>query len=95
MGTDAAFLAPVIPAVTFALILLTGRRVPAIAPCLSIAAIIASFAVWIYVFVAFLDDGAGTRSVEWFTVGGFEFTWGTTVDEISIVMLGIVSFVAI
>ena len=95
MGTDAAFLAPVIPAVTFALILLTGRRVPAIAPCLSIAAIIASFAVWIYVFVAFLDDGAGTRSVEWFTVGGCELTWGTTVDEISIVMLGIVSFVAI
>lgn len=95
MGTDAAFLAPVIPAVAFLLILLTGRRLPAIAPYLSIAAIVASFVVWVVVFVAFLDDGPGTRSIEWFTVGGFEFTWGTTVDEISIVMLGIVSFVAI
>ena len=55
----------------------------------------ASFAVWIILFVTFLDDGAGTRSIEWFTVGGFEFTWGTTVDEVSLVMLGVVSFVAI
>ena len=95
MGTDAAFLAPVIPAIAFALILITGRRVPGIAPYLSIAAIVASFVVWIVVFLAFLDDGPGTRSIEWFTIGTFEFTWGTTVDEISLVMLGVVSFVAI
>ena len=95
MGTDAAFLAPVIPAIAFALILITGRRIPGIAPHLSIAAILASFVVWVVVFLAFLEDGAGTRSVEWFTVGGFEFTWGATVDEISLVMLGVVSFVAI
>ena len=95
MGTEAAFLAPVIPAVAFVLILITGRRLPGIAPYLSIAAIVASFVVWIIVFLSFLDDGAGTRSIEWFTVGGFEFTWGTTVDEVSLVMLGIVSFVAI
>jgi len=95
VGTDAAFLAPVIPAIAFALILVTGRRLPGIAPYLSIAAIVASFAVWVVVFVAFLDDGAGTRTVEWFSVGGFEFTWGTTLDEISLVMLGVVSFVAL
>lgn len=95
MGTEAAFLAPAIPAIAFALILITGRRLPGIAPYLSIAAIVASFVVWIIVFVAFLDDGAGTRSIEWFTVSGFEFTWGTTVDEVSLVMLGVVSFVAI
>jgi len=95
LGTDAAFLAPVIPAIAFALILITGRRVPGIAPYLSIAAIVASFVVWIVVFLAFLDDGPGTRSIEWFTIGTFEFTWGTTVDEISLVMLGVVSFVAI
>ena len=95
MGTDVAFLAPVIPAITFAVILVTGRRVPGIAPYLSIAAILASVVVWVIVLLAFLEDGAGTRSIEWFSVGGFEFTWGTTVDEISIVMLGLVSFVAL
>ncbi|MCH8101997.1 MAG: NADH-quinone oxidoreductase subunit L [Chloroflexi bacterium] len=95
MGTDVAFLAPVIPAITFAVILVTGRRVPRIAPYLSIAAILASVVVWVIVLLAFLEDGAGTRSIEWFSVGGFEFTWGTTVDEISIVMLGLVSFVAL
>ncbi len=95
MGTDAAFLAPAIPAIAFALILVTGRRLPGIAPYLSIAAILASFVVWVIVLLAFLDDGAGTRSIEWFSVGGFEFTWGTTVDEISIVMLGLVSFIAL
>ncbi|HIF13326.1 MAG TPA: NADH-quinone oxidoreductase subunit L [Dehalococcoidia bacterium] len=95
MGTEVAFLAPVIPAVAFVLILITGRRLPGIAPYLSIAAIVASFVVWIIVFLTFLDDGTGTRSIEWFSVGGFEFTWGTTVDEVSLVMLGVVSFVAI
>ncbi|MDA1256493.1 MAG: NADH-quinone oxidoreductase subunit L [Chloroflexi bacterium] len=95
MGTDAAFLAPAIPAIAFALILITGRRLPGIAPYLSIAAILASFAVWAFVMLAFLDDGVGASSIDWFSVGRFEFTWGTTVDEISIVMLGLVSFVAL
>ncbi|MFP6679663.1 MAG: NADH-quinone oxidoreductase subunit L [Dehalococcoidia bacterium] len=95
MGTDTVFLAPAIPAIGFLLILLTGRRLPEIAPYLSITSIAVSFVVWVVVLMAFLNDGPGSSSIDWFEVGRFEFTWGTTVDAISIVMLGIVSLVAI
>ena len=98
MGTDAAYLAPAIPAGAAFLIVLFGRRLPRLAPYVSIAAVAAALGVFVYVLLAFLADGAGSAGIEWFDPGWLArspFRWDTTVDELSVVMLGLVSFVAL
>jgi NADH-quinone oxidoreductase subunit L len=43
----------------------------------------------------FLSSGGGIFSVDWFTVGDTTFSWGIIVDELSVMMLGLVTFVAL
>ncbi|MCH8195658.1 MAG: NADH-quinone oxidoreductase subunit L, partial [Chloroflexi bacterium] len=62
---------------------------------LSLLAILAGFGVFWYVLSEFLSSGGGTFSVDWFTAGDTTFTWGILVDELSVVMLGLVTFVAL
>jgi len=105
MGMEDAYLIPAIPAAAFVVLLLFGKYLPRGGDFIAILAIAASFALLFPVLIDFLDHADGTefvpgeKSWEWvrFETGGrdFEIRLGFFVDQISIVMLAVVSFVAL
>ena len=98
-----AWLIPVFSFAAFPAIVLFGRFLPGKGAYLAILAIAAGFGVFWFVLNSFLDQGAGCGlgqgvvdcSREWFSVAGVQLTWGMIIDPISIVMLGLVTFVAL
>ena len=92
-----AWLAPALSFVAFGLIVLVGRYLPGKGSFLSILAIAGAFAVFWYVLSDFLGQGVGTYpySITWFELGDSRMTWGMIIDPLSVVMLGVVSFVAL
>jgi NADH-quinone oxidoreductase subunit L len=95
LGVQWAWLAPAICASAFFAIVILSRFLPKQVALLSPLAILAGFGVFWYVLNEFLSSGGGTFSVDWFTVGRSTFTLGIIVDELSVVMLGLVTFVAL
>jgi len=95
LGVQWAWLAPAICASAFFAIVILSRFLPKQVALLSPLAILAGFGVFWYVLNEFLSSGGGTFSVDWFTVGRDTFTLGIIVDELSVVMLGLVTFVAL
>jgi len=95
LGVQWAWLAPAICASAFFAIVILSRFLPKQVALLSPLAILAGFGVFWYVLNEFLSSGGGTFSVDWFTVGRNTFTLGIIVDELSVVMLGLVTFVAL
>ena len=91
----AAWLAPVFCLAAFTVIVVLGRFLPRQGAHLSVLAILAGFGVFWYVLTGFLSSGGGTYQLQWFTVGDVTLTWGIIVDELSIVMLGLVTLVAL
>ncbi|MDA0988644.1 MAG: NADH-quinone oxidoreductase subunit L [Chloroflexi bacterium] len=94
-GVQWAWLAPTLSASAFCAIVVLGRFLPKQGAFLSLLAIMAGFGVFWYVLSEFLSSGGGIFSVDWFTVGESTFSWGIIVDELSVVMLGLVTFVAL
>ena len=94
-GVQWAWLAPAFSASAFFAIVVLGRFLPRQGAFLSLLAILAGFGVFWYVLSEFLSSGGGIFSVDWFTAGDSTFTWGIMVDELSVVMLGLVTFVAL
>ncbi|MBF8267506.1 MAG: nuoL [Dehalococcoidia bacterium] len=94
-GVQWAWLAPALSASAFFAVVLLGRFIPRNRAFLSILAIAAGFGVFWYVLKEFLSSGGGEFSVKWFTVGDITVSWGIVVDELSVVMLGLVTFVAL
>jgi NADH-quinone oxidoreductase subunit L len=101
MGAEEAWLIPAIPAAAFAFLLLFGKYLPRGGDFIAIGAIAASFVLFFPVLIDFLDNAHGTEFVpaektwEWVQFGEFEIRLGFFVDQISIVMLAVVSFVAL
>jgi NADH-quinone oxidoreductase subunit L len=95
LGVQWAWLAPAICASAFFAIVILSRFLPKQVALLSPLAILAGFGVFWYILNEFLSSGGGTFSVDWFTVGRNTFTLGIIVDELSVVMLGLVTFVAL
>jgi len=94
-GIQWAWLAPALSASAFCVIVVLGRFLPKQGAFLSLLAIMAGFGIFWYVLSEFLSSGGGIFSVDWFTVGQSTFSWGIIVDELSVVMLGLVTFVAL
>ena len=98
-----AWLIPVFSFASFPVIVLFGRFLPGKGAYVAILAIAAGFVTFWFVLSSFLDQGAGCGlgqgvvdcSREWFSVAGVQLTWGMIIDPISIVMLGLVTFVAL
>ena len=90
-----AWLAPVFCVAAFTVIAVLGRFLPRQGAHLSVLAILGGFAVFWYVLTEFLSSGGGIYQVDWFTVGDVTLSWGIIVDELSIVMLGLVTLVAL
>jgi NADH-quinone oxidoreductase subunit L len=99
MGAEEAWLLAAIPAGAFVLLALLGRWAPRQGDWLAVLAIGASFVLFFFVVVDFLDAGQGAwpilNSVEWTEIGNFELRLGIAVDQITIVMLGVVTTVAL
>jgi len=101
MGVEEAWLIPAAPAAAFVILLLFGKYLPRGGDFVAIAAIGASFVLLFPVLVDFLDNASGTdfvpgeKSWEWVQFGDFEIRLGFFVDQIAIVMLAVVSFVAL
>ena len=62
---------------------------------MSIVAILFGFALFWFVLEGLLSDGATGYGVDWLRIGDTTIAWGVAVDEISVTMLGLVTFVAL
>lgn len=101
MGMEQAWLIPAIPAAAFAVLLLFGPYLPRRGDWLSIAAIGASFVLFFPVLADLLDKldqpgfAGGGKAWDWVAFDSFRIVLGFHVDQISIVMLAVVTFVAL
>ena len=105
IGTNAAWVIPALSAAAFALIVVSTRLVGAVrpgwragaalAPAISIAAIGAGFVLFWVVLADLLGSGQAAFSIGWLSVAGTEIGWGVIVDRLSVLMLGLVTFVAL
>ena len=98
---ELAWLAPAFSFAAFGLIVLLGRYLPGKGAFLAILAIGGAFAVFWLVLAGFLGQGVGTYPFDrtWFEIGDASgdkaIQWGMTIDPLSVVMLGLVSFIAL
>lgn len=95
IGTNWAWLIPALSAGAFFIVFPFRRRLPIQGAPLSIVAIALGFALFWFVLADFLASGGAEFSIRWLSVGETTLTWGVTVDQISVTMLGLVTFVAL
>jgi len=101
VGMNDAWLLAALPAGAFAILLIFGPYLPRRGDWLSIAAIGASFVLFFPVLADLLDKidtpGAlpGLSGWNWIEYAGFKLRLGFAVDQLTIVMLVVVSFVAL
>ena len=62
---------------------------------MSIVAILLGFALFWFVLAGLLNEGAVSYGIDWIRIGDTTIGWGVAVDEISVTMLGLVTFVAL
>src|SRR5688572_22895967 len=101
MGAEQAWVLAAVPAGMFVVLALFGRWAPRKGDWLGVLAIGTSFVLFFFVLADFLHqrdalvNHAGYWSVavhqQWSDVGGFVLNFGTYVDPITIVMLGVVT----
>ena len=92
-----AWLIPSLSAAAFVIVALGGRWLPGRGAFVSILAMAAGFALWMVALTDMLGSGVSVVSygVEWLTAGGTSIGWGVHIDRLTIVMLGLVTFVAL
>jgi len=101
MGMSEAWLIAAIPLAAFTFLLLFGAYLPRRGDWLAIAAIATSFVLFFPVLADLLDkidvEGAlpGRSGWNWIEYAGFKLRLGFMVDQITIVMLVVVSFVSL
>lgn len=95
IGTNWAWVIPALSAGAFFLVLPFRRYLPLSGAPVSIAAILLGFIIFWFVLADLLSTGTADLSIRWLSVGDTTLTWGTTVDQISVTMLGLVTFVAL
>ncbi len=94
LGTEWAWLAPVVCIGAFFVLSLFNRHLPGRGSFLSIAAIGFGFVLFWFVLRDLLVNGPGIFGRTWFEVGGTELRLGMIIDPLSVLMLGIVIFVS-
>src|SRR3970040_171227 len=100
VGMEQACLIPAIPAAAFVALLLFGKYLPRRGDWVGIGAIAASFVLFFPVLVDLLDKLGGPgvpgrHGWDWVSFGDFELRLGFQVDQLTIVMLAVVTFVAL
>ncbi len=95
IGTNWAWVIPALSAGAFFVVFPCRRRLPLQGAPLSIAAILLGFVLFWFVLADLLTSGTAELSIRWLSVGETTLTWGVSVDQISVTMLGLVTFVAL
>ena len=97
IGMEWAWLIPAVSVSAFFLVVILGRLTPKQGAFISIAAIAVGFVLFWYVLRDLLGSGVESESfsIGWLTVGDTEIRWGIIVDRLSVIMLGLVTFVAL
>ena len=100
MGMEQAWLIPAIPAAAFVVLLLFGKYLPRRGDWVAIGAATASFVLFFFVLSDLLDKLGGPgvpgrHGWDWVSFGDFNLRLGFQVDQLTIVMLAVVSFVAL
>jgi len=95
MGIEWAWLPPALSAGAFAGILLLGGRLPLKGAPFAVAAIAAGFALFWFFAADLVADGAGSFERLWFEAGDIDISLGMTIDELAIVMIGLVTAVSL
>ena len=92
-----AWLIPALSAAAFVIVAFGGRWLPMRGAFVSILAMAAGFALSLYVLGDLMAGSVPSVAygVKWLTTGGTTISWGVHVDKLSIVMLGLVTFVAL
>jgi NADH-quinone oxidoreductase subunit L len=91
-----AWLIPLLPFVSGALILFFGRRTPGKGPVFGIAAVGAAFLLSLGVLWSFVQGGGPhEEAVEWFTIGPLHVEAGILVDGLTAVMFVVVTAVSL
>ncbi len=92
-----AWLIPTISAAAFVIVALAGRWLPGRGALVSIGAMAAGFVLFWVALGDMLGGGASYAAygVEWLRAGDTSIGWGAHVDRLSVVMLGLVTFVAL
>jgi NADH-quinone oxidoreductase subunit L len=91
---EQAWLIPVIPLVSFLLIVFFGKRTPGRGADIGILAVLASFVISVVVFFQALGGREVERSVTWFDIG-IEFELGMNVDGLAAMMMLVVTLVSL
>jgi NADH-quinone oxidoreductase subunit L len=99
-AVDLAWLIPVVPAVSAALLLLFGRRIGKASAWVAIAAVaysaVASTLVFTYLLGQPEDGRSFVRTVAgWLSAGDFQVDWALLIDPLSAVMLLLVTWVGL
>ena len=94
-GVQVAWLAPAACILAFVLIVSLRMFDSKIGSVISIVAIASGFAIFLYVFGQFNESGPAEFAREWFTIGSTKITLGMAIDQLSVVMLGVITFVAL
>ena len=94
---ELAWVIPALSASAFFLVAFFGRFLPKQGSFISIIAILVGFILFWVVLADLLGSGLLEKSfsINWITVGSTQITWGVLVDRLSVVMLGLVTFVAL
>ena len=95
IGASWAWGIPALSASAFVVIVVFGRFLPGKGSFVSIAAILLGFLLFWYVLRGLLAAGPSSMDLDWLRVGDTTITWGVFVDNLSVVMLGLVTFVAL
>jgi NADH-quinone oxidoreductase subunit L len=105
IGIDSAWVIPALCAAAFFFIVTfirffapstpLARHIPNLSAATSILAILLGFVLFWFVLADLLNNGPGALSINWLTIGDTRLAWGVVVDNLSVVMLGLVTFVAL
>ena len=95
IGTNWAWAIPALSAVAFFIVLPFRRYLPLQGAFVSILAILLGFALFWFVLGGLLNEGVVSYGIDWLRIGDTSIGWGVAVDEISVTMLGLVTFVAL
>ncbi|HKX25731.1 MAG TPA: proton-conducting transporter membrane subunit, partial [Actinomycetota bacterium] len=94
--TEQAWLIPVIPLVSFFVIIFLGKRTPMRGAVIGILAVGMSFVLSLLIFFDFVGGAESIeRSVTWFRLGAFELELGMNVDGLTAMMFVVVTTVSL
>ena len=95
IGANWAWVIPALSASAFFLVFPFRRVLPQQGAFISIAAILLGFVLFWFILGDLLNGENKEFSVNWLKAGNAQLTWGMLLDPLSVMMIGLVTFIAL